>query len=108
MSTVVGARRAVGCTVGLAAIALLSYILEQTHHRRPLLLQGTLLFLDELALKEPADKARFFKSLPALLPKVRACDRSAAWRFRGDGLGLVARGRRESAYAQRSCAISPV
>lgn len=34
------------------------------------MLQGTLLFLDELALKEPADKARFFKSLPALLPKV--------------------------------------
>jgi len=33
-------------------------------------LVGALLFVDTLALKEPADKARFFKSLPTLLPRV--------------------------------------
>jgi SCY1-like protein 1 len=33
---------------------------------------GLLLFLDELALKEPAEKQRFFKSLPQVLPQVPA------------------------------------
>ena len=42
-------------------------LLACEYFRHPLV--GALLFLDELALKEPADKARFFKSLPALLPR---------------------------------------
>jgi SCY1-like protein 1 len=33
-------------------------------------LVGALLFLDSLPLKEPKDKARFFSSLPTLLPRV--------------------------------------
>jgi len=35
--------------------------------RTPLV--GALLFLEELALKEPKDKSRFFSSLPSLLPR---------------------------------------
>ena len=42
-------------------------LLGNEYFRHPLV--GALLFLDELALKEPSDKARFFKSLPALLPR---------------------------------------
>jgi len=38
------------------------------YFRHPLV--GTMVFLDALALKEPAEKQRFFRSLPALLPRV--------------------------------------
>ena len=42
-------------------------VLACPYFKHPLV--GTLLFLDELALKEPAEKARFFKALPTLLPR---------------------------------------
>lgn len=45
--------------------------------RHPLV--GCMVFLDALALKEPADKQRFFRSLPSVLPRVP--DRIAKYRL---------------------------
>lgn len=45
--------------------------------RHPLV--GCMVFLDALALKEPADKQRFFRSLPSVLPRIP--DRIAKYRL---------------------------
>lgn len=43
-------------------------LLASEYFRHPLV--GTMVFLDALALKEPADKQRFFRSLPSVLSRV--------------------------------------